>query len=238
MLGEIGLGLSGLAALYGAMEGGQSGHRRLSQQMGYEQLAHFRDPLGNLMRSAKKHGIHPLYALGNAPSVSMPSVDFYPDSRSSKADAIGRIASAVSQYGSQKERSKQRALDRAVDADLRTKEAQARKSEAEAISAEAAAALARQPAVTQWAPPELQMDPAVKATSGGTWPDEGPTEGKDVEELIGQGIEMTYRDRWVKPKEKRMLMEMYCKKHPMRCRKGKQLKYKKSLKGLTPGVHY
>ena len=81
-LNAAGSVLAGAGQLAGGLGLGQpSGHKRLSQQVGYEQLHQMRDPLGAAVTSARRHGIHPLYALGAAGGGSSVSIPGRPSTR-------------------------------------------------------------------------------------------------------------------------------------------------------------
>ena len=70
ILGGAGQFASGLGL------GGPNINRRLGQATGYEALSQMRDPYGARVASARRHGLHPLFALGAGgagfPSVTIP----------------------------------------------------------------------------------------------------------------------------------------------------------------------
>lgn len=220
LLADIGLALSGASALGGALGlfGGESGHKRLSQMQGYQNLElqrkAFEQPIQTRVADALKAGVHPLFALGYSGSTAMPSVDFQPDGDSGRMRDLGVVGDVLQRAGARREEKKlSKKQAELIDAEILAKQAEARHSDAMATAATSAAVLASQPGLG----PGMQAEPPRRTgrehLSGGDWPNEGPMgAADDLDEAIWNVIRGLYRDKYVKPAEGRKLRKMYVDK--------------------------
>lgn len=89
-LGGAGSFMSGLGALGSVFGGG--GESKTNETIMRKQAA---DPFFYPVRSAKKHGLHPLWAIGNSPSVSLPVTIGQSNTGSAVGDGFMKMADGI-----------------------------------------------------------------------------------------------------------------------------------------------
>lgn len=142
-----------------------------------------RDPLGTVTRSARRHGIHPLFALGGS-TPSFPGVDFMPDAGPNRFEQIGAVGRALERFGevqaSEKSRKGQKEQESLRSALIRA-EIEKTRTETGAIAAQAAASVMDQPGI-----PKMYTEVYDNLNKRKVWLP-NPDLGIEMPETVGAG---------------------------------------------------